>query len=62
MCLTIGGIGIIHPILRLKKYLPNRQRSPYHKVPCDMHVQKGATHNLFDFYGDVIDPIMAFLR
>jgi hypothetical protein len=27
-----------------------------------MHVQKGATHNMFDLYGDVIDPMMAFLK
>lgn len=27
-----------------------------------MHVQKGATHNVFDFYGDVVDPMMAFLK
>ena len=27
-----------------------------------LHVQKGASHNVFDFYGDVADPIASFLK
>jgi len=27
-----------------------------------LHVQKNATHNVFDFYGDVADPIASFLK
>ena len=27
-----------------------------------LHVQKGASHNVFDFYGDVADPIASFLE
>jgi pimeloyl-ACP methyl ester carboxylesterase len=31
-------------------------------APCQLHVQKGASHNAFDFFGDVADPIASFLR
>lgn len=27
-----------------------------------LHVQKNASHNVFDFYGDVADPIASFLK
>ena len=33
-----------------------------YKACCDLHVQMGAYHNSFDLFGDVIDPMAAFLK
>ena len=59
MLLIHGDRDEVVPISHSKKLRGSRK---HYKVPCDMHLQKGSTHNVFDLHGDVIDPIMAFLR
>lgn len=39
-----------------------RREAKRFPAPCQLHVQRGASHNVFDFFGDVADPLATFLR
>jgi len=41
---------------------PRRETGSAATGLVQLHVQKNASHNVFDFYGDVADPIASFLK
>ena len=54
-----GDRDEVIPIRHSSRLRREAKRFP---APCQLHVQRGASHNVFDFFGDVADPLATFLR